>query len=117
MLAALSPAEAGAKVKPGVEVLRDDGYRQLAGKRVGLITNPTGVDTDLRSTADLLHSAPEVNLTALFAPEHGVRGDIAAGATVAGGKRRRHRPAGALSLRQDTQAHGSDACRHRRPGL
>ena len=37
MLAALSPAEAGAKVKPGVEVLRDDGYRQLAGKRVGLI--------------------------------------------------------------------------------
>ena len=86
MLAALSPAEAGAKVKPGVEVLRDDGYRQLAGKRVGLITNPTGVDTDLRSTADLLHSAPEVNLTALFAPEHGVRGDIAAGATVAGGK-------------------------------
>lgn len=86
MLTALSPAEAGAKVKPGVEVLRDDGYRQLAGKRVGLITNPTGVDTDLRSTADLLHSAHEVNLTALFAPEHGVRGDIAAGATVAGGK-------------------------------
>lgn len=66
-------------VKPGIEVLRDNGFRELQGKRVGLITNPTGVDSELRSTIDILNQAPGVKLTALYSPEHGVRGDIHAG--------------------------------------
>lgn len=80
--AASTPTEQ-CKVLPGIEVLRRDGFKALAGQRVGLITNPTGVDNSLRSTIDILAEAPEVKLTALFAPEHGVRGDYVAGATVA----------------------------------
>jgi len=72
-----------AQVKPGIEVLRDRGFDVLRGKRVGLITNPTGVDNQLKSTIDILHEAPDVELVALFAPEHGVRGDIPAGQKVA----------------------------------
>lgn len=70
---------ANAQVKPGIEVLRDENFTRLQGKRVGLITNPTGVDTHLTSTIDILANAPGVKLTALFAPEHGVRGDVHAG--------------------------------------
>jgi uncharacterized protein YbbC (DUF1343 family) len=74
---------AAPKVLPGIEVLKSENFEPLKGKRVGLITNPTGVDNELRSTIDLLNEAPEVNLVALFAPEHGVRGDVTAGAKVA----------------------------------
>ncbi|MDE5980336.1 MAG: DUF1343 domain-containing protein, partial [Muribaculaceae bacterium] len=70
------------RVRPGVEVLHDSGFEALKGKRVGLITNPTGVDNNLKATIDILNEAPDVKLVALFAPEHGVRGDITAGATV-----------------------------------
>lgn len=70
---------ASAQVKPGVEVLRDSDFAGLKGKRVGLITNPTGVDNNLKSTVDILHNADGVTLTALYAPEHGVRGDVHAG--------------------------------------
>lgn len=70
-------------VLPGIEVLRNQGFEALKGKRVGLITNPTGVDNSLKSTIDILAEAPEVNLTTLFAPEHGVRGNYIAGASVA----------------------------------
>lgn len=70
---------AGPAVKPGVEVLRESGFAQLKGKRVGLITNPTGIDNDLKSTVDILAEAPGVELVALYAPEHGVRGDVHAG--------------------------------------
>lgn len=66
-------------VKPGIEVLRDNEFKQLQGKRVGLITNPTGVDNSLKSTVDILHEAPGVELVALYGPEHGVRGDVHAG--------------------------------------
>lgn len=69
-------------VKPGIEVLRDGGFAELKGKRVGLITNPTGIDNSMVPTIDILASAPEVKLVALFAPEHGVRGDHVAGETV-----------------------------------
>lgn len=79
---ATTAQEADFKVKPGIEVLRDNGFRQLRGKRIGLITNPTGVDNSLKTTIDILSEAPEVELVALFAPEHGVRGDITAGAAV-----------------------------------
>ena len=67
------------KVKTGIEVLIEQDFAPLAGKRVGLITNPTGVDSQLRSTIDILHEARNVNLVALFAPEHGVRGNVYAG--------------------------------------
>lgn len=66
-------------VKTGIEVLRDQNFKILEGKRVGLITNPTGVDSKLKSTIDILNEAPNVNLVALFGPEHGVRGDVHAG--------------------------------------
>ncbi len=66
----------------GIEVLRRDNFKVLEGKRVGLITNPTGVDTSLKSTIDILHEAPNVQLVALYGPEHGVRGDVHAGNTV-----------------------------------
>ncbi len=68
-----------ATVKPGIEVLRDNGFKQLQGKRVGLITNPSGVDNGLKSTIDILNEAPGGKLTALYSPEHGVRGDVHAG--------------------------------------
>ena len=75
---------AGAQVKPGIEVLRDNNFASLQGKRVGLITNPTGVDNDLVSTVDILAAAPGVKLVGLYAPEHGVRGDVHAGDKVEG---------------------------------
>lgn len=83
LVTALMPLIVWAQVKPGIEVLRDNGFAKLKGKRVGLITNPTGIDNSMRSTIDILHEAPGVELVALFAPEHGVRGDHAAGAAVA----------------------------------
>lgn len=73
-------AEAGRiRVKTGIEVLKEQNFRCLEGKRVGLITNPTGVDNGMRSTIDILHEAPNVRLVALYGPEHGVRGDVHAG--------------------------------------
>ncbi len=53
---------------------------KLRGKRIGLMTNPTGVDHDLRSTIDIIHE--RYHLTALYAVEHGIRGDAQAGAEV-----------------------------------
>ncbi|VVM32357.1 alternate gene name: yzbB [Terribacillus sp. AE2B 122] len=67
------------KVTPGVEVLLDDQKELLKGKKVGLITNPTGIDSKLNSIVDLLHDDSDIELTALFGPEHGVRGDAQAG--------------------------------------
>ena len=66
-------------VKLGVDVLIEQDFAPLAGKRVGLITNATGLTSDLRSTADILCAAPNVELVALFGPEHGVRGEVNAG--------------------------------------
>lgn len=70
-------------VKTGIEVLRDRGFDILIGKRVGLVTNPSGVDRYLNSTVDILYNAPGVKLVALYGPEHGVRGDVYAGGKVA----------------------------------
>lgn len=66
-------------IKTGLEVLKESNFKILEGKRVGLITNPTGFDNSLKSTIDVLHEAPNVQLVALFGPEHGVRGDVHAG--------------------------------------
>lgn len=69
----------GPVVKTGIEVLRDRGFEGLVGKRVGLVTNPSGVDHLMNSTVDILFNAPGVELVALYGPEHGVRGDVYAG--------------------------------------
>lgn len=85
-IAILSSATSFGQVKLGIDVLRESNFDALRGKRVGLITNPTGVDSRLMSTVDILSSlsaqAAGVELVALYAPEHGVRGDIAAGVKV-----------------------------------
>ncbi|WP_100011571.1 exo-beta-N-acetylmuramidase NamZ domain-containing protein [Lentibacillus sediminis] len=67
------------KVTPGIEVFLNEHLDWVEGKKVGLITNPTGVDSNLTSDVDLLHNHPDVELTALFGPEHGIRGDQEAG--------------------------------------
>ena len=72
------------KVKPGIDVLRERGFNILQGKRVGLITNPTGVTSDLESSIDILFNAPDVKLVALYSPEHGIRGDLDAGKEING---------------------------------
>ncbi len=68
---------AEAQVKTGIDVLVERDFDLLKGKRVGLVTNPTGVDSHLRSTIDILYA--HVDLRALYGPEHGVRGDFSAG--------------------------------------
>jgi len=70
------------KFRLGVEVLLQDKLDLIKGKRVGLITNPTGVDQKLNSIVDLLYNNPNVKLTALYGPEHGVRGSEQAGSYV-----------------------------------
>jgi uncharacterized protein YbbC (DUF1343 family) len=74
----VSQPAAGAVV-PGVEVLLTDSLHLVRGKRVGLITNHSGKDRRGTSTIDLLFKAPDVRLTALYAPEHGIRGGAQAG--------------------------------------
>ncbi len=63
-----------AKVMAGIDVLEEEQFAPLSGKRVGLITNQTGVDSQGRRTADVLAHAPGVQLVALFSPEHGLVG-------------------------------------------
>ncbi len=74
-------AKARKTTTTGIEVLKEKNFKPLEGLRVGLITNPTGVDTNMRSTIDILYKAPNVNLVALYGPEHGVRGNLHAGVT------------------------------------
>ncbi len=63
-------------VLTGVDVLKRDEFRQLAGRRVGLITNHTGISRDGVGTATLFHQAANVELVALFSPEHGFQGKL-----------------------------------------
>ena len=65
--------------KFGAEALISEEKDIIKGKRVGLVTNPTGVDQNLRSIVDILYNDPDINLTALYGPEHGVRGNEQAG--------------------------------------
>src|SRR6185312_8214576 len=69
----LSSAADG-KVLNGIDVLKRDGFKQLAGMRIGLVTNHTGVDRDGNSTIDVLREARGVRMVTLFSPEHGIRG-------------------------------------------
>lgn len=76
---------ATAIVAPGISVLLQDSMHLITGKRVGLITNHTAHDERGRSTIDILNEAPGVRLTALFAPEHGIRGSAEGGARISSG--------------------------------
>ena len=72
----------GQAVETGLEVLVKSKFEILQGKRVGLITNPTGVDHNLKSDIDILFGAKGVSLAALYSPEHGIRGEFTAGESV-----------------------------------
>lgn len=75
-LAAAAECRAKDPVLCGIDVLQRDGFKQLAGQRIGLITNHTGLTVKGQSTAQLLHSSPDVKLTTLFSPEHGMEGKL-----------------------------------------
>src|SRR3712207_865993 len=77
---------ANGNVVPGIEVLLSDSLHLLRGKRVGLITNHSGRNRACVSSADLLFRTPGVRLTALYAPEHGIRGTAAEGENIASGR-------------------------------
>lgn len=74
------PSRAAAeRVRPGVTVLMEDSLALLAGKRIAVLTNQTGVDAEGRSVVDLLHADPRakranITVVRLFSPEHGIRG-------------------------------------------
>jgi uncharacterized protein YbbC (DUF1343 family) len=74
--AAASQRTPAAHTLTGIDVLEAQNFAPLAGKRVGLITNQTGIDRNRRSTIDLFAHAPGVKLVALFSPEHGIRGTL-----------------------------------------
>jgi len=74
-----APAAPAKGVKLGVEDFLESHLDLVKGKKVGLITNPTGVDSHLQSVIDLFRHNPEIELVALYGPEHGVRGNAQAG--------------------------------------
>jgi len=63
------------KVMTGIDILERDKFAELAGRRIGLITNHTGRDSEGRTTIDVLATAPNLKLVKLFSPEHGIRGE------------------------------------------
>ena len=79
LLFVCAPMPLHAAVELGIDTLRAQGFAPLVGKRVGLVTNQTGVDSNGTKTRILLRKAPNVRLVALYSPEHGIDGTIAAG--------------------------------------
>ena len=65
--------------RPGIDILLADSLHLVAGRRVGLVTNHTGISADGTPSIDLLFGHPEIELVALFSPEHGIRGTAAPG--------------------------------------
>ncbi|MYU02401.1 DUF1343 domain-containing protein [Streptomyces sp. SID8366] len=74
-----APSHHRASLRTGFERLAADGYRLLDGRRVGIVTNPTGITRDARHIVDVMHEDGRVRLTAVFGPEHGFRGTAQAG--------------------------------------
>jgi uncharacterized protein YbbC (DUF1343 family) len=72
-------ARTGGVVRTGFESLRASGYASLAGQRVGIISNPTGIDRDLSHIVDVMVADGQVDIQAVFGPEHGFRGTSQAG--------------------------------------
>ncbi|TQL70839.1 uncharacterized protein YbbC (DUF1343 family) [Nocardioides albertanoniae] len=77
--AAPAPLGRGRAVTTGADRAADDGWSTLAGVRVGVITNPTGVLRNLRNIVDEMHESGEVEIAGVFGPEHGFRGTAQAG--------------------------------------
>ncbi|MDF3299934.1 exo-beta-N-acetylmuramidase NamZ family protein [Streptomyces tropicalis] len=77
--AAQAAPRRGGGLRTGFERLAADGYALLAGQRVGVVTNPTGVTRDVRHIVDVMHADRRVELVAVFGPEHGFRGTAQAG--------------------------------------
>lgn len=73
----------GAAISLGDEVFLAQTWRELRGRGVGIVTNQTGVTADLVSIVDAVRENPQIRLRALYAPEHGLRGDRTAGSYVA----------------------------------
>ena len=71
-----SPAQATEHTKTGIDVLEEQNFAPLRGKRVGLVTNQTGVDSQGRRNIDVLAHADNVKLVAIFSPEHGIAGQL-----------------------------------------
>lgn len=69
-------------MKLGLDVFLEKEFQKFTGKRVGLITNMTGVNKRLITSIDLFHEHPGINLVALYGPEHGIRGDAKEGQRV-----------------------------------
>ena len=82
-LAALTAGAQTSRVRPGIEVFLADVPPALRGKRVGLITNHTGIDSARTPDIDLIARHKDLKLAALLAPEHGIRGTAAAGEKIA----------------------------------
>ncbi|HQU94208.1 MAG TPA: DUF1343 domain-containing protein, partial [Pyrinomonadaceae bacterium] len=72
----LAAVPKNATVLNGIDILEKNGFKELDGKRVGLVTNHTGRDLAGKPTIDILHEAKNVKLIALFSPEHGIRGEL-----------------------------------------
>lgn len=84
--AAPAPQARTQRVTPGLEVLLRDSVHLVRGRRVGFITNQTAITSDGRSGIDLLAESPDVNLVALFGPEHGLRGGVEGGVRIEHGR-------------------------------
>ncbi|MFJ3619251.1 exo-beta-N-acetylmuramidase NamZ domain-containing protein [Streptomyces iakyrus] len=81
-VSATSPAAAAERrrhPRTGFERLAQDGYSLLDGRKIGIVTNPTGITRDARHIVDVMHADTRVDLTAVFGPEHGFRGTAQAG--------------------------------------
>ena len=63
------------KVRPGLEVLREDRAAEFTGARLGLIAHPASVTRELEHAVDLIRNHPDLDLVALFGPQHGARGE------------------------------------------
>lgn len=64
------------RIRPGIEVLLSNKIATIAGQRIGLVCNQASVFPDLRHAADVFFEHPDINLTTLFGPQHGIRGDV-----------------------------------------
>lgn len=71
-----TPAVQSKTVLNGIDILERGGFKQLDGKKIGLVTNHTGRNLAGKSTIDILHEAKNVQLVSIFAPEHGIRGEL-----------------------------------------
>ncbi|WP_345008290.1 DUF1343 domain-containing protein [Streptomyces shaanxiensis] len=76
---AAAASERHRQVRTGFENLAANAYAQLSGRRIGIVTNPTGITRDVRHIVDVMHADDRVNLLAVFGPEHGFRGTAQAG--------------------------------------